>query len=213
MQQIDRRAQEEFGIPSSMLMENAGREASKAALDMLPKGKGKRAVCACGKGNNGGDGFVCARYLIDNGVNMDIFLLGQPNELKRDAKANFEALKKMGKAVKILKEKKDLELFKPKLKEAQLLIDAIFGIGLSGKVKEPYRSVIDLMNKSKKPILALDIPSGLDATDGRVLGACIKAAKTVTFALPKAGFIKNDGPGYAGEVIVADISIPKALLT
>ncbi len=212
MKQIDKRAQEEFGMPSVILMENAGRGASRVALDMLPKEKKAKAVCVCGKGNNGGDGFVCTRHLINNSIDVDIFLLGNPNGLKGDAKINYRILRKMGKTVKILKNKKTLDLFKRSLKKARLLIDAIFGIGLSGEVKQPYKNIIDLMNQCEKPILALDVPSGLDATEGKVLGSCIKAAKTITFALPKTGFIKNDGPYYAGEIIVADISIPKILL-
>lgn len=212
MQQIDKRAQEEFGIPSIVLMENAGGKASLVAIDMLPIAGKAKVVCICGKGNNGGDGFVCARHLINKGIDVDIFLLGKPDELKQDPETNFEILKKMGKTVKILKSKEDFAFFINKLKEAQLIIDAILGIGLSGEVKQPYKNVIDLINQSRRPILALDVPSGLDATTGKILGSCIKAAKTVTFALPKTGFIKNDGPNYVGEVIVADISIPKTLL-
>ena len=211
MQQIDKRAQKEFGIPSIVLMENAGRKAFKIAHDMLPK-KQAKVICVCGGGNNGGDGLVCARHLINNGIKVDIFLVGQPGRLKGDAKANFRVLRKTGATIKILKGKKSLNSFKTNLKKAQLLIDAIFGIGLSGEVKEPYKSIISLMNQSKKPILALDVPSGLDATTGKKLGACIRAKKTVTFALPKTGFIKNDGPRYSGRVVVADISIPRALL-
>ncbi len=212
MREIDRRTQEDFGISAVVLMENAGRAAFYAAFDMLSKQEHKRVICICGKGNNGGDGFVCARHLLNNGVDTDIFLLGEPDGLKGNAKINYDILRKMGKVIKILKTRDDSEFLKSELKEAQLLIDAIFGIGLSAEVKEPYRSVIDLMNQSGKPILALDVPSGLDATDGKVLGACIKAEKTVTFALPKTGFIKNDGPLYIGRLITADISIPKTLL-
>ena len=212
MREIDRRTQEDFGISAVVLMENAGRAAFRVALDMLSKEESKRAICVCGKGNNGGDGFVCARHLINNGVDTDIFLLGEPDGLKGNAKINYDILRKMGKVIKILKTKDDLEFLKSKLKEAQLLIDAIFGIGLSAEIKEPYRSVIDLMNQSGKPILALDVPSGLDATDGKVLGVCIKAAKTITFAIPKTGFTKNDGSLHIGRLITADISIPKTLL-
>lgn len=209
MQQIDRCAQEEFGIPSIILMENAGQKAFQVALDMLPITKNVKVVCVCGKGNNGGDGFVCARHLINNGIDVDTFLLGNPDELKKDPKTNFEILKNMGRTIKILKDKEDFAFFINNLKEAQLIIDAILGIGLSGEVKQPYKSAIDLINQSRRPILALDVPSGLDATTGKILGSCIKATKTATFAFPKTGFLKNDGPNYAGEVIVADISIPK----
>ena len=212
MRGIDKRAIEKFGIPAILLMENAGYKASCIALDMLYRKKRKKVICVSGKGNNGGDGFVCARHLINKGIDTDIFLIGSSSELKKDAEINYKILMKMGKTIRFLNGKKDFYTLKAKFAKAQLLIDAIFGIGLLGEVKEPYRSIIDLMNQSKKPILALDIPSGLNATTGKVVGACIKAARTVTFACPKAGFIKNDGPLYIGKLITADISIPKVLL-
>lgn len=212
MQEIDKRAIEEFGIPAILLMENAGYQASCVVLDMLSKKKRKKVVCVCGKGNNGGDGFVCARHLINKGIDTDIFLIGDPSKLKKDAKINYNILKKMGKTIRLLKTKKDFYMLKAKFTKTQLLIDAIFGIGLSGQVKELYRKVIDLMNQSKIPILAIDVPSGLDATEGDVLGVCIRASKTVSFALPKTGFFKNQGPLHVGELITVDISIPNKLL-
>jgi len=211
MQEIDKRATEDFGIPSIVLMENAGYKAFCVALDMLLK-KGKRVVCVCGKGNNGGDGFVCARHLINRGIETDIFLIGDPAELKKDAKINYDILQKMGKLINSLKTKEDFLRFKIKLTKARLLIDAIFGIGLSGEIKEPYRTAVEVMNQSKKPILAIDMPSGLDATTGNILGICINAKKTVTFGLPKIGLIRNHGPLNAGELITVDISLPKQLL-
>ena len=212
MREIDKRAIEEFGIPSIILMENAGYRASCIALDMLSETKAKKVVCVCGKGNNGGDGFVCARHLINNGVDTDIFLVGEPSRLTGDAKINYNILKKLKARVVILEVQDDFGFFENSLKKTSLLIDAIFGIGLSGRVKEPYRKVIDLMNQSKIPILAIDVPSGLDATEGNMLGVCIKAKKTVTFALPKTGFFKNHGPLHVGELITVDISIPDKLL-
>lgn len=210
MREIDKSTIERFGIPAIILMENAGYKSAQTALNMLAKKRKKRVVCICGKGNNGGDGFVCCRHLINNGIDVDIFLLGEPPELKGNAKINYEILEKMGRTIKILKE--NFYPFKTKLKKAELLIDALFGIGLSWEVKEPYKTVINLINQSGKPILALDVPSGLDATEGNVLGVCVKATKTITFALPKTGFIKNDGPANIGKLIIADISIPRKLL-
>ena len=213
MQELDRRAIKEFGIPAIILMENAGQKASEVALDMLPDKKKQRVVCICGKGNNGGDGFVCCRHLINNNIDTDIFLIGNPSELKGNAKINYKILNNLGKTIRILKNRNDLVSLKSKLKKAHLIIDAIFGIGLSGRVKEPYRSIINLINQAQQPILAIDVPSGLDATAGNVLGVCVRAAKTVTFASPKRGFAKNDGPLYVGELIIVDISIPGVLLT
>ena len=212
MKEIDRRTQDVFGIPSLILMENAGGGAACVALDMVKDLDSKKVICVCGRGNNGGDGFVCARHLINNAVVTEIFLIGGPSKLKADAKINFDILRKMKVKIRFLKSDKNFKLFKEKLKGAELIIDAIFGIGLSGEIKEPYRSIIKVMNKSKKPILAIDVPSGLDATEGKVLGVCVKATKTVTFALPKTGFFRRDGPLYIGELITVDISIPKMLL-
>lgn len=210
--QIDRRAQEEFGIPNIILMENAGRESAELALEMLQSRKERLVVCVCGRGNNGGDGFVAARHLINKGIAVYIFLVGNFSEIKGDAGINYTILRKMGAEIVVLENKEGFRLLEERLKEAGLIIDAIFGVGLQGEIREPHKMVIELMNASAKPILSIDIPSGLDATDGKVRGVCVKAMETITFVLPKAGFIKNDGPLYTGKLIVADISIPKALL-
>lgn len=208
MQIIDKKAQEVYGIPSIVLMENAGISSAEVALKML--GRGRKALCICGKGNNAGDGFVCARHLINKGVNVAIFLLASPKHLKFDARINFNILKKLTKNIYFIN--KSSKLLKSKLKTASLIIDAIFGIGLTGQIKKPYASIINLINSYNKKILALDVPSGLNATRGEILGTCIKATETITFALAKSGMIKNNGPSYCGKVHVADISIPKALL-
>jgi len=105
-----------------------------------------------------------------------------------------------------------MEFFEKELTYAVLVVDAIFGTGLSRDVGEPYKIIIEKINASGKPVLSVDVPSGLDATTGEILGTCIKATKTVTFTLPKTGFVKSDGPKVTGEVIVRDISIPKPLL-
>ena len=208
MRRLDKEALEKFGIPSIILMENAGRAVYKTACKMLAGQKKKKIICVCGKGNNGGDGFVAARHLVNNGFAADIFLVSDPGTLKGDAKINYDILDKMKINIKLLKEDHDFDNFKESLKKARLLIDAIFGIGILGEVKEPFAGVINLMNESRKPILAVDTPSGLDATEGKAPGACIKATKTVTFAFPKTGFIKNDGPDKIGALVVADISLP-----
>ncbi len=211
MKKADKAAIEEFGIPSLLLMENAGRGAAKIALDDFLK-KGQKAVCICGKGNNGGDGFVCTRHLINQGINVDIFLIGDEFGLKKDAKVNFQILKKMDADIYQLNSENNFSFFQDKIKDAELIIDAIFGIGISGKIREPYFGIIETINKAERKVLALDVPSGLEATEGVPLGTCIRADKTVTFAAPKTGIVQNQGPHFCGEVIVVDISIPKELL-
>lgn len=211
MKEIDRAAIQDFGIPSLILMENAGSRAADVALGMLPE-KNKRIVCVCGKGNNGGDGFVCARHLINAGRDVDIFLTGEASHLNGDTKTNFLILEKMGAAIYNLRGEDSLKNLKYCLDKADLIIDAIFGIGISGKVKKPYSEIIKIINESRKKVLAVDLPSGLDADKGILLGSCIRADKTVTFAAPKTGLLKKQGVEICGEVIVADISIPKQLL-
>lgn len=196
--EFDRFAQEELGIPSIVLMENAGRNVAYAAMDMLKKEKEKNIFIICGKGNNGGDGFVSARHLINFGYKVKIYLIGKPEELKADPKINFGILEKMK-----VKTEKDLA----SLAVSDLIIDAIFGIGLSSEVGDPYKSIIDQINSSKKPVLSIDVPSGLNATSGTILGSSVKATKTITFVESKTGLSQNDGPKVCGEIVVADIGI------
>jgi len=211
MREMDKKAIREYGIPSLVLMENAGRGSAEIALNMLG-GKNKKTVIICGKGNNGGDGFVCARHLLNRGIDTEIFLIGDPAALSEGSRVNFGILNKMKAKIKLLNSVKSAAFFAEKIKGAGLLIDAIFGIGLSSEIKEPYLSVIKEMNASGKPILSLDVPSGLDATTGDLLGICVKAKRTATFALPKTGFVKKKGPLYTGKVDIVDISMPKCLL-
>ncbi|MCF7874337.1 MAG: NAD(P)H-hydrate epimerase [Candidatus Omnitrophica bacterium] len=211
MKRIDKTAIEEFGIPSLILMENAGRGAADIAYNMLLD-KRSKVVCVCGKGNNGGDGFVCARHLINKGINILTFLTCKRDQLKGDAKINFSILEKMNASVYELAKKDDFKNLENEIINSELVIDAIFGIGITGNIREPYFQSIQTINENKKKVLAIDLPSGLDATEGNVLGACVKADKTATFAAVKTGLVKNQGPGFCGEVIVVDISIPKQLL-
>ena len=214
MREVDRRAQEEFGIPATILMENAGRAVFQAAMEMLSEKQEKKVTVVCGRGNNGGDGFVAARHLMNNGIDVSIFLMADAKELRGEAKDNYHRAEKIAKTIgmeiKTLN-KDNLSSFANKLGGASLIIDSIFGTGLTRKVGDPEKSIIQMINDSGKPVLAIDVPSGLDAAKGNMLGVCIKATKTVTFAIPKAGFIGNEK--YTGETITADISIPRALLS
>jgi hydroxyethylthiazole kinase-like uncharacterized protein yjeF len=214
MREADRRAQEEFGIPATILMENAGRAISQAAIEMLPDKREAKIIVVCGRGNNGGDGFVAARHLMNNGIDVSIFLMADTKELRGEARDNYHSAEKiaktMGKDIKALNEE-NLSSFMNELEGVYSIIDAIFGTGLAREVGDPEKRIIQMINDSGKPVLAVDVPSGLDAANGKVLGACIKATKTVTFARPKIGFIGNEK--YTGETITADISIPRILLS
>jgi ADP-dependent NAD(P)H-hydrate dehydratase / NAD(P)H-hydrate epimerase len=211
MKKIDKAAIDRFGIPSLVLMENAGRAASDIAYNMLID-KMSKVICICGKGNNGGDGFVCTRHLINKGVNVLVFLTCSRNKLKGDAKINFSILEKMNVSIYELTKEDNFTNLEKEIINSELVVDAIFGIGITGKIKDPYSEIIEIINKNKNKTLALDIPSGLDATKGISLGSCIKADRTVTFAAAKTGLTNNQGPSFSGEITVADISIPKQLL-
>jgi len=210
MQRLDLLAQEKYGIPSLILMENAGRSAADVVWKMLGKKK-KSVVVVCGSGNNGGDGLVCARHLINRGAEAGIFMIGGEKELKTDVRINSDILKKSGYNVRRIRGNRGLSALAGALKRCTIVVDAIFGIGFHGEVREPHASIIERINRAKKPVAALDVPSGLDALSGRASQPCIKARSTITFGFPKTGLIRNDGPRYAGRVIIADISFPRRL--
>jgi len=199
-QAFDKKAQSKLGIPSIILMENAGRHVAEEALKML--GKKKQVAVVCGVGNNGGDGFVAARHLLNAGIKVSVLIVGKISKLKPDPKINFNILKKM--EVEVRGNIMDYQGISGKIK-GDIIIDALFGIGLRSEVGEPYASVINLMNKSGKPILAVDVPSGLDADTGKALGIAVKAKRTLTFVASKKGFAK--ARKYCGKIVVRDIGI------
>ena len=200
-QAFDKFAQEKLGVPSLILMENAGRSVAEEALKML--GRKKRVAIICGVGNNGGDGLVAARHLLNANKNVDVYLVGNILKLKPDPKINLEILQKMKIKIKYFKSIKDLK----QIKKSDLIIDAIFGIGLKSEVKSPITDVISFVNLSNRPILAVDVPSGLDADGGKALGVAVKATQTITFVAPKKGFYKASAKKFCQKIIVKDIGI------
>lgn len=208
MQQLDLLAQTKYGIPAFILMENAGRSAAEIIFEMLP-GKNKDVVCVCGRGNNGGDGLVCSRHLINRGVKVKIFMLAGNKPLKGDTKTNENILKKMGCRIGIINGSKDTQALKQALQKCSVVVDAIFGIGFKSQMRKEQAEIVQVINHSGKPVISLDIPSGLDALSGRAGSVCIKAYVTITFGFSKTGLIKNHGPFYSGKVIIADISLPR----
>jgi len=208
MQRLDRLAEERYGIPSLILMENAGRSAAEAVIGLL-KGKRKRVVCVAGRGNNGGDGFVCCRHLLNKGVRVEVFLMEGTKALTPDARLNRDILEKSGCPACRVATPADVRFLRQSLKRCACVVDAVFGIGFRGAPRPPYDEAIAVINASGRPIVSMDIPSGLDALTGRAHGACIRAAVTVTFGYPKTGLVRHDGPFYAGRILVADISLPR----
>jgi hydroxyethylthiazole kinase-like uncharacterized protein yjeF len=208
---IDEAAIHEYGLPGICLMENAGIGACAAAREMLG-GDGPRGhvLIVAGKGNNGGDGFVVARGLLEAGIPAEVALLGPPEKLRGDAAENCRTLTDAG--VAVTNAKADPEAFSSMLSGAALVIDGILGTGLSGEVRGTAREAIDSINNAGKPVMALDIPSGLNGDTGEVLGVAVRAQRTITFAALKPGLSRNAGPECAGEVILADIGAPREIL-
>jgi len=202
---IDKKARELFGVSTLVLMENAGRAVAEELMRM-PFREGKVAVF-CGKGNNGGDGFVAARHLLLRGIKPDIFLAADIREVKNEARANLNIILKLKQKIREVRQD-NLRLVKVKAIRYSLIVDALLGIGLSGQVSGMLGDLVGIINMSKAKKLAVDIPSGLDADNGRVLGCCIKADTTVTFVAKKRGMVKGAGPKYCGRIVVKDLGIP-----
>jgi hydroxyethylthiazole kinase-like uncharacterized protein yjeF len=206
IREIDRVAIQEYGLPGVVLMENAGHGAARIAFQMLGDKKQARTSIVCGSGNNAGDGFVIARHLHNRGIAVEVRLLAPPEKIAGDALINLKVIQKMG---------LDIQQASPgelTFDGSDLIVDAMLGTGLQGDVREPYFSAIRAVNAAKKPVLCVDIPSGLDADTGRILGQCVYATRTATFAAPKVGFTRNHGPEMAAYVDVIDIGIPRGLL-
>ncbi len=202
---IDLKAKDILGISTLVLMENAGRQIAEETIKIL--GKKKSVGVFCGKGNNGGDGFVTARHLLAWGIKPDIFLAGEISDVENEAKTNLEILLKLKHKITEVAEE-NLHLIKNKISKYDLIIDALLGVGLAGEVRGIYRDLIGIINTSKAYILSVDIPSGLDATTGKVLGCCVKADKTVTFVAKKRGMVVGEGPKFCGKVMVKGLGIP-----
>ncbi|RLF14820.1 MAG: bifunctional ADP-dependent NAD(P)H-hydrate dehydratase/NAD(P)H-hydrate epimerase [Thermoprotei archaeon] len=198
-----------LGLTALQLMENAGRSVADIISSHINI-KGKNVVVICGLGNNGGDGFVVARHLANKGAHVDVILVGSAEMIRTDeARHNWAILEGMELSIRLHEARSTDEVkeYKDKIMNADVVVDAIFGIGFKGTVREPYRTAIELMNKSKGFKVAVDIPSGIDADTGEIGGIAFKADLTVTFHAPKVGLDK--AKEYVGKVVVADIGIPK----
>ncbi|MFC2167428.1 NAD(P)H-hydrate dehydratase [Acidobacteriota bacterium] len=211
MKDIDRRAIEELGIIGPILMENAGIQVVQAMKRRLPDLENENIVVVAGKGNNGGDGFVVARHLFNQGCRIEVLLIGKKIDLKGDAALNAHILEKMDVPFFEITTEKHLESHKNKLSDCTVVLDAIFGTGLSKPVQGLYETVIKNMNRLKTFTVAVDIPSGLSSDSFELIGTCVKADLTVTLAAPKVAHIFPPAENLVGELVVADISIPPFL--
>lgn len=207
--ELDRRAIHEFGLPGIILMENAGRGAAEILLSLGARG---RVVICCGKGNNGGDGFVMARHLDLHRVDVRVLLFCRPEELQGDAKTNFEVISRSKLSLEVFAANIDPAGIGQELAAAEWIVDALFGTGLQGPVRSPYDKIIELINGSGAKILAVDIPSGLEGDTGQPLGPTVRAHHTVTFVSLKAGFLLPSSQEWTGKIDVVDIGAPRGLV-
>jgi NAD(P)H-hydrate epimerase len=207
MQALDRRTITEAQVPGLTLMERAGSGTAQFLEHRFGPLRGKRVTIVCGKGNNGGDGLVVARLLRQRRVTVVVLLLAQVTELSRDAAAMYRRWIRVGGA-SATKPFRSADQAEALLRGSDLIVDALLGTGLSTPVAGAYREAIQVMNRAGRPIVAVDMPSGIHADDGAMLGHAIRAAATVTFGLPKLGLYLGAGIDHAGSIHVVDIGIP-----
>lgn len=199
MREADRRCIEDIGIPGAVLMNNAG-NAIFSEIDQAPVG------VICGKGNNGGDGFVVARLALLAGLPVRVLLAAHPDDVRGDARTFMAVYQNLGGQIDVLTEAGEAAAALAPCEECGILVDALLGTGIEGEVRGLPRAVIDAWPAIHT--IAVDLPSGLDADAGTPCGACVRAETTVTLQYPKVGFLRPDAQPYLGRVVVADIGIP-----
>lgn len=215
---IDNDATERYGIPSVLLMENAARHLADVALEMAQGLGAPGILVVCGPGNNGGDGWGAARHLHNAGARVHVLSTIEPGRLVGDSEINAGIVARMGLPVEVLDSGDAAgaaERAGARLERADLIIDAIFGTGLDRPVDERIGALITWINGQRKngcAVISADLPSGLDADSGEPLGVAVRADVTVTFAGLKAGFTALAAQGYIGDVVVADIGVPRELV-
>ena len=211
MRRVDERAIRELGIPGATLMENAGHGAADAIQAALPDlglpRRGVRVAVVCGKGGNGGDGFVVARWLERAGHRVQVFLLARPDDLRGDPARKLCEMQQAGLRAQVVEDGATLG---PALHAAQLVVDALLGTGARGRPAPPIAAAIEQVNASGRPVVALDVPSGVSADAQPVEGPAVRAALTMTFAGVKLGLVSGPGATLAGRVVVVDIGVPPA---
>jgi NAD(P)H-hydrate epimerase len=211
MKAMDGQTIESFGIPGRVLMESAGRGACRFFLDQMKIQAGgcQTVGVMAGRGNNGGDGFVMARYLARSGLAVKVYLLGKAGQLKGDAAANHALLEPLGISVAEIPDPERFAKVQSTFASIHCWIDAILGTGITSEVKGYYARVIEMLNRQQRPIFAVDVPSGLDADTGQVLGTCIQADATATFGFSKIGHWVQPGASLTGRLAIVDIGIPR----
>lgn len=206
MRRLDRTTIEQYGIPGLLLMENAGLQVVRHVEERFGRWQGKRVLVLCGTGNNGGDGMVVARHALQRGAKVLAALAGDPEKVGGDARTNLQIAQNLG----IVQPIKDVDALNAFWNGEQwdIVVDALLGIGVKGEVRGLVAEVIRFFDHCPVPVVAVDVPSGIDADTGAVCGRAIRAVLTVTFGAMKVGLAVHPGVEYAGEVVLADIGIP-----
>ena len=212
MRDADRHTIEEIGIPSLVLMENAGRQVVAAIEAAFETNLDGRVAVLCGRGNNGGDGFVVARTLLQRGIDTAVFVIGSVADVRGDARTNLDILGRLGVTVVEINDEQTWELHFSEIARCSLIVDAIFGTGLRSPVGGMLETVIADVNAADIPIVSIDLPSGMSADSPHLIGDCIDASLTVTLAALKLPLVLPPGEAYAGDVVIADIGIPHEVL-
>ncbi len=208
---IDRCAIETLGIPGAVLMENAGRNAADAIGQFLGSAAGRSVAIVAGAGNNGGDGFVVARHLAMRDARVVTFLVAPSEKISGDAEVNLKIIRSLGHDIRQTSAEK-LTLLSQALAEFDLIVDAVGGTGISGPLRGELAEAVEQINAAGRPVVAIDIPTGLDCDTGQAAAPAVRAAMTVTFVARKKGFDVPGAAEYTGEVRVADIGIPAELV-
>ncbi|MCG8417739.1 MAG: NAD(P)H-hydrate dehydratase [Proteobacteria bacterium] len=213
MRQLDAMTIDEIGLPGAVLMETAGRAVVRVVRDLLDElpSRAARVAVVCGAGNNGGDGYVIARCLRGHGVDATVYLATDQDRLSGDARLHFDVYRKLDGRVVSIADNRSLAEHAAAITSADLVIDAVFGTGLSRAISGHYGQVIETINQSRGIVVAVDIPSGLMADTGQILGPAVEAAHTVTMAFLKIGLVSAPGFVRSGTVHIAEIGIPESL--
>jgi NAD(P)H-hydrate epimerase len=212
MREADRYTIQELGLPSIVLMENAGRAVAAAIEAHFDDLASRRVAILAGRGNNGGDGFVVARTLFQRGVDVVVFVLGRTAEIRGDARANLELLARLGLTPVEIANEQDWELHVSEVSACALIVDALFGTGLREPLGGLLQTVVADVNGTGLPVVAIDLPSGLSADTHERIGDAIEASVTVTLAAPKIPLILPPAEACCGELVVADIGIPPSVI-
>ncbi len=211
VRELDRRAIQEYGLPGVVLMENAGRGAAELLVQLNPERL--RVLILCGPGNNGGDGFVIARHLQTQGLEVEVLFFGAVERLTADARVNAEVWRKCGPLWNAnASGSLDVDVRRIIDGAPGWIVDALFGTGLTRALGPPFDEAVAAVNAKGRPVLAVDIPSGLDCDTGESLGPTIRATHTATFVAQKKGFLNPNSKQWLGEIHVVDIGAPKKLV-